>query len=108
MLELLGHLHPIIVHLPIGILLLACLFMWQSRKNKYENLQPFINIILFWGMTSAVAACITGFILSQSGGYDTGLVNWHQWMGISVALLSIVIYFLRKKPNFIRRQWIFG
>jgi uncharacterized membrane protein len=108
MLELLGHLHPIIVHLPIGILLLACLFMWQSRKNKYENLQPFINIILFWGMMSAIAACITGFILSQSGGYDTGLVNWHQWMGISVAVLSIVIYFLRKKPNFIRRQWIFG
>lgn len=108
MLEFLGHLHPVIVHLPIGILLLACLFMWQSRKNKSENLQPFINIILFWGMTSATAACITGFILSQSGGYDDSLVNWHQWMGITVALITIGIYFFRKKPAFIRRQWIFG
>ena len=94
--EFIGHLHPVLVHLPIGILLLACLFIWQSRKDRYEHLQPAINTILLIGMISAIFSCITGFILSQTGDYDEKLVNLHQWMGISVAAISILTYWLRK------------
>ncbi len=97
MLQFLGHLHPVLVHLPIGILLLACLFLWQSRKDKFAHLQPSINIILLLGMTSAIVSCITGYILSQTGDYDDDAVNLHQWMGISVAIVSIVIYYFRRK-----------
>ncbi len=108
MLQFIGHLHPVLVHLPIGILLLACLFIWQSRKDKYENLQPVINTILFWGMISAIFSCITGYLLSQSGEYDSELGSWHQWMGISVAAISTLIYFSRKKPSLARWQWLLG
>ena len=108
MLQLFGHLHPVLVHLPIGILLLACLFMWQSRKNKYENLQPVINTILFWGMISAFISCISGYMLSQSGEYDNNLVSWHQWMGISVAVISAFTYYSRRKPALIKWQWLLG
>ena len=97
MFQFLGHLHPVLVHLPIGILLLACLFLWQSRKDRYANLQPAINITLMLGAISAVAACITGFILSQTADYDQDTVNLHQWMGISVAVVSIITYYFYKK-----------
>ena len=108
MLSFFGHLHPVLVHLPIGILLLACLFMWQSRKDRHENLQPVINVILFWGMISAIASCITGYLLSQSGEYDKGLVSLHQWMGISVAIISAITYYLRKTSTLVKWQWIMG
>src|SRR5580704_3700710 len=101
--EFIGHLHPVLVHLPIGILLLACLFLWQSRKDRHVNLQPSINVILLLGMISAIAACITGYILSQTGDYDEDTVNLHQWMGISVAVVSIVTYFFYKKKSL--RKW---
>jgi uncharacterized membrane protein/mono/diheme cytochrome c family protein len=101
--EFIGHLHPVLVHLPIGILLIACLFLWQSRKDKYAHLQPAINIILLLGMISAIASCITGFVLSESGDYDETMVSWHQWMGFSVATLSIVIYYFRRKSYL--RKW---
>jgi uncharacterized membrane protein len=104
--EFIGHLHPILVHLPIGILLLACLFLWQSRKDKYAHFQPVINIILLLGMISAIASCITGFVLSGSGDYDEEMVSWHQWMGISVAMLSIVIYYFRRKSYLRKWQWL--
>jgi uncharacterized membrane protein len=104
--EFIGHLHPVLVHLPIGILLLACLFLWQSRKDKYENLQRPINITLFWGMVSAVASCLTGWILSQNGDYEETLVEWHRWMGISVAIVSIATYFFRKKKSLRKWQWM--
>ncbi len=108
MVQFFGHLHPVLVHLPIGILLLACLFMWQSRKDKYERLQPVINIILFWGMISAIASCITGYLLSRSGEYDEDLVSWHQWMGISVAVISTLTYYCRKTPSLAKWQWLLG
>jgi len=103
MFEFLGHLHPLLVHLPIGILLLACLFLWQSRKDRYANLQPSINVILLLGMISAIAACITGFILAQTGDYDESMVSLHQWMGISVAAVSVMTYFLYKRKSL--RKW---
>lgn len=106
--EFIGHLHPVLVHLPIGFLLLACLFIWQSRKDKYANLQPAIHITLLLGMISAIASCITGYILSQTGDYDEEMISWHQWMGISVAVLSIVIFYFRKKSYFREWQWLFA
>ncbi len=104
--EFFGHLHPVLVHLPIGILLLAALFVWQSRKDKHENWQTIINIMLFWGMISAVAACITGYILSQGGDYDPRTVGLHQWMGISVAAISVITWYTRKKAMMQNLQWI--
>ena len=101
--EFIGHLHPVLVHLPIGILLLACLFLWQSRKDQSENLQKTINIILCLGMISAIASCITGYILSRTGEYDEDMVNWHQWMGISVAILSILTFYFRRRKSL--RRW---
>ena len=52
MTELLGHLHPVLVHLPIGILLLACFFQLLSAREKYLHLEHAIGITLCWGMVS--------------------------------------------------------
>jgi uncharacterized membrane protein/mono/diheme cytochrome c family protein len=92
-----GRFHPVLVHLPIGILLLACLFQWITRRDKFRNLEPAIGIALFWGMFFAIFSCITGFVLNQSGEYDSTLVQKHQWLGISVAVVSIVLYYLHKR-----------
>jgi len=54
-------------------------------------------------MISAIVSCITGYILSQTGDYDESTVNLHQWMGISVAVVSIITYFLYKKRSL--RKW---
>ena len=95
-LDFTGRLHPLLVHLPIGILLLACFFQWLTIKNRFTFLQPAIPVALFWGMISAVASCISGYLLSESGDYDAELVSRHQWLGISVAIVSLVLYLLHQ------------
>lgn len=97
--DLAGRLHPVLVHLPIGILLLACFFQWLTIKQKFAFLQPVIPVALFWGMISAIVSAISGFILSKSGDYDMKLVNLHQWMGISVAFISVVLWLLHYKAS---------
>ena len=101
--EFIGHLHPALVHLPIGILLVSCLFLILSRKDKSQSWQKAIQITLGLGMISAIFTCITGYILSQSGDYEEGLVNNHQWFGISVAIVSVLIYYFGKNKQF--QQW---
>ncbi|MEO5890881.1 MAG: c-type cytochrome domain-containing protein [Ferruginibacter sp.] len=87
-----GHFHPLLVHLPIGILLIALLLQWLSRKEKYKSLKPAVPVILLWGIITSGASCITGYLLSISDDYDKNLVNWHMWMAISVLFISFLLY----------------
>src|SRR5438552_14634757 len=47
-------------------------------------------------MICAIFSAITGYLLSLSGDYDEQLVNTHQWFGISVASVSIAMYYLHR------------
>lgn len=101
--EFIGRFHPVLVHLPIGILLLAVVFYFLSYKKKFEVLRPAVNISLLLGTVAAVASCISGFLLSQSGDYDEALASKHQWFGIGVAAISVLTYYLAKKnSNYIK------
>lgn len=97
--EFIGHLHPVLVHLPIGILLMACLFLWKSRHDKSKYLKKTIRICLGLGMISAIFTCITGYVLSRTGDYEEGSTDTHQWMGFIVAAVSIVAYYSSGKNH---------
>ncbi len=97
--EFIGRFHPVLVHLPIGILLLAVLFQLMSRKEKFKSLNAAVGITLFWGTLFAIASCISGFLLSNTDDYDEALIFKHQWFGITVAVISLFAWYLNKKNN---------
>lgn len=92
--EFIGRFHPVLVHLPVGILLLAVLFHLLTYKKGFETLQPAIKISLLIGTIAAIASCISGWLLSSGGEYEETLVSKHQWFGIGVAVISMLTYFL--------------
>ncbi|MBO9591480.1 MAG: hypothetical protein J7599_01140 [Niabella sp.] len=92
--DFIGRFHPVWVHLPIGILLMACLF--QLFAKRYPLLKPAIPVLFFWGAITAIVSCITGYLLSLSGDYDQALVAQHQWMGIGTAAVSLIFYGLNR------------
>jgi uncharacterized membrane protein len=95
-LTLIGRLHPLLVHLPIGILLLAILLEALSARDSYAGLKPAADLSLLFGVWSAVLSCCTGWLLSLTGDYDAGLVVVHQWLAISLTVISIGLYFMIK------------
>jgi uncharacterized membrane protein len=103
--DFIAHFHPVLVHLPIGILLIAAFFQLLSRKEKFQSLSVAVGIALFWGMISAIVSCISGFLLSRSDDYDESLISKHQWFGISVAVTSIIAYYLSQK-NSTYTKWV--
>lgn len=92
--EFIGHLHPLIVHLPIGILFFAYAMMLFQQFGKVE-MNIAINLALLLGAISATIACIAGWLLAQSGDYEADLIFKHQWTGIGTAILGFLAYFLK-------------
>ena len=102
--EFFGHFHVVLVHLPIGILLLACVFQWLERRPKFSSLHVATNIALLIGMICAILSALTGYLLSFSGDYDEGLVITHQWFGISVAAVSVAMFYYHSKAASFKTQ----
>jgi uncharacterized membrane protein len=87
-----GRLHPAVLHLPIGILMLAGLFeLGRMVSKRGEGAGPGM---LFFGAASAVLAAVLGFLLWQgsAGDYNEELVERHLWGGIAVASLAILAF----------------
>lgn len=93
--EFIGRLHPLLVHLPIGILLLAVLFEWLPFRKPYKSLRRSIRRILWIGFITALASATSGYWLAQNGNYDSQAVKLHQLSGIALTVLSFVYAWAR-------------
>lgn len=90
LLQLIGRLHPLIVHLPIGFILLGLLLQWHDRIiGQYGKV---IGLIYLWAGISAVLACITGYFQYRGEGFGFDTVKWHLWSGIATALFCFLMY----------------
>lgn len=87
--DFLGHFHPLVVHLPIGILLFAIIMEYLFPK---KNSKQFMQVVLITGASSAILSSILGWLLSFSGDYDAELLNTHRWSGILLSIFSVALW----------------
>ena len=88
-LDFIGRFHPLMVHLPIGILALAAILEYLFPK-KTSPAQ--IQLVLLIGAVSSVSAAILGWVLSLSSEYDEDLLNKHKWTGIILSFFTVVLW----------------
>lgn len=89
--DFLGRFHPLLVHLPIGILILAGIFQWMLLIPRFAILKPAIPTVIFWGALAGIGSCISGYLLAGTGDYDADLVFRHQWLGIATTASAIIL-----------------
>jgi len=94
-----GHLHPLLVHLPIGILLLGFLLEIVYRKKHSTISKEIILTVLLIGAISAVISLATGWLLGEDGGYDETLLFRHRWLAVAFTVLTTALYFIKKSSN---------
>ena len=95
MTDFLGHFHPLLVHLPIGFLLLAGVFHLLHRW-KTLPLERATSIALLLGGLSAGVAALFGWWLAGTGTYDDGNLFWHRWLGVGTAVLALATWWLHR------------
>jgi uncharacterized membrane protein len=94
LLSFLGHLHPLLVHLPIGILILAVLLeFWQRFILRTTTMRAAIQFALLAGAVGATLSAGTGYLLAEQQTYDGDTLFWHRWLGIATALSAWVIWY---------------
>ncbi|UWX55214.1 hypothetical protein NYZ99_00855 [Maribacter litopenaei] len=73
--QLLGRLHPLIVHLPIGFIILGLLLQVYFRRRK--AFKEVIGKVYLWAGYSAILACLTGYLQYPGEGYAYDSVKLH-------------------------------
>lgn len=89
--QVIGRMHPLLLHLPIGLLILAFIF-WLGRKTvNAESFSQIFTLLLQVTAFTAALAALMGFFLSREGGYDEDLLAKHKFLGVGTAALSYVL-----------------
>ena len=90
--EFLGRLHPLVVHVPIGLIPLAAIFYFLGKREQFAYLHKALPLTLFLSALSAIAAVIFGWLLAEEGGFQSSALFWHRWMGVSFAVLTALMW----------------
>ncbi|MEZ4773437.1 MAG: DUF1549 domain-containing protein [Bacteroidia bacterium] len=98
-LTFLGRLHPMVVHFPIALLIVAMLMEMMTLRGKNENFRSAITLLLRLGAVSAVVSVAFGLILHEQESYGGELVEYHEWSGIVTMLLSLLAVGLNYRAN---------
>lgn len=97
-LQPLGRMHPMVLHFPIVILLLAMLLEFFRFKDAYakEKLyHDFTSWLLLSGTLFSAVTVIMGLFLSKEEAYSGSTLQWHKWTGVSIVLITTLIYYCR-------------
>ena len=82
-----GRLHPLLVHLPIGFLIIAVLISGK-RDDRSINFNRFVSFIWFLSFISSAFTALMGWLLAQNGHYIEDAIDPHKWTGIVLVILS--------------------
>jgi len=91
----LGRFHPVLVHLPIGFLLLLGGLELLARTRRWKTANAGAGYILALSLAASALAAGCGWLLSLGGGYDASLLAWHKWTGIATTgacLVTALLY----------------
>ncbi|MFP2997375.1 c-type cytochrome domain-containing protein [Spongiivirga sp. MCCC 1A20706] len=88
-----GRFHPLLLHLPIGGLIITFIIDILGRIQKNY---PEVTIRNLLGLSSffAIMTCFLGYFLSLEGGYEKNVLDIHLYTGIATAVLASVLFYI--------------
>lgn len=87
-----GRFHPLLVHLPIGFLLITVVVELLSQTRRHAGVERLMPFLLALCAVSALLSVVTGLLLAPHGGYDHTLVWQHQTLGIGLAAATALAW----------------
>jgi hypothetical protein len=86
-----GRMHPLMLHLPIGVVLLAFALGMMRRSFEPGPYQNLLVVVFYAAALLAVFTALMGAVLSGEGGYDEGVMYGHRLSGAMVSVLSAMV-----------------
>ena len=91
----LGRFHVLVLHLPIGIVLLAIVSELAARLPRWNQVDAAANFLWRLGSVTAVLTVVLGMLHAGEGGFNEADLAAHRIWGIAFAVVTIVVTALR-------------
>jgi uncharacterized membrane protein len=107
----LGRFHVLVLHLPLGILVLAIGFEMVARRRHLaldapSPLEPAMPLIWGVGALSALATVALGYMHASEPGFTGPAVNYHRWAGTALAFTATLVWAWRgDAPRSFAKLW---
>jgi uncharacterized membrane protein len=96
----LGRFHPVLVHLPVGGLVLLGFLELVAKVGHGRKSAQNGQWILGFVCVAAMFSSICGWMLATADGYDDTLLAWHRWLALSLTAFCLVTFVIR------HREWM--
>jgi len=100
-----GRFHPLVVHLPIGFILLAIFLEFYAGYKKLNFNRRIISFCWFLGFISSLFAALFGWLLASNGHYIEENIFLHRWSAVLIVILSLIGWGMKARIiNFFKSQ----
>jgi uncharacterized membrane protein len=90
LIQVFGRMHPILVHFPIALLLVAALLELLHAVRPGPTQRRAVDLVLHLGAVGAVFAAASGWIYTDYESPRNDLVELHRWTGVAAAVLAVI------------------
>lgn len=88
-----GQYHPVVLHVPIGILVILSIFLVFYAESINAELKKLFALFL---AISSILTATLGFFLGHAG-YDAEALSWHKYTGIIFSVFCYLYYVYSEK-----------
>lgn len=89
MIEFIGKFHPLLVHLPIGFLVMLGVFELLALRSKKPQFTDAVRVVLALTFPVTLASIVCGWLLAGSGEYEGSNLFWHRWLGVALGAATL-------------------
>jgi uncharacterized membrane protein len=93
-LGILGRLHPLLLHLPIGFITFLAVIEVAARWPRFKEAVAAKRLLLLLSVISVAVSTGCGWLLSWNGGYEEDALAWHKWLGTALVPMVVVLQVL--------------
>lgn len=86
-LQAFGRMHPALLHLPIGLLLVTVLLVFTRRFFEGKTVDELVSFLLHFTALTASFTTLMGLFLSLEGTFGADQIWLHKWLGVALSFL---------------------
>jgi uncharacterized membrane protein len=108
LLQTFGRLHPLLLHLPIGLFLVTIILIFARRLFEGNSFDDLISFLLHLTALTASLTTLMGLMLSLEGTFAADQLRAHKWSGVALSFLCWSLLLFRDKIKVLKPVSVAG
>ncbi len=97
-----GRLHPLLLHLPIGLLLVTVVLFYARKYFHGEGVDSLLDALLHVTALTASLTTLMGLFLSLEGSFGADQMWLHKWLGVALSFVCWGLLALRGRDHILK------